>query len=158
MESEKNYWSGGVGYPKNGVSKKRWNEIGKMQVVHTIGFIGWRYSRGIGGNLQWRVGKLLLLSRYDRATICATCAQSETKHFHQRGIRFKHKGLLRQRRLRRTTRQLVNETLARPDYKTTRQLVVRQPLVVSWSCSLVVLQSAKRQRSIKELFHSQING
>lgn len=74
MESEKNYWTSGGRHPKNGVSKKRWNEIGKMQVVHTIGIIGWRYSRGIGGNLQWRVGKLLLLSRYDRGAICATCA------------------------------------------------------------------------------------
>ena len=74
MESEKNYWTGGVGHPKNGVSKKRWNEIGKMQVVHTIGFIGWRYSRGIGGNLQWRVGKLLLLPWHGGNRVRATCA------------------------------------------------------------------------------------
>ena len=74
MESEKNYWTGGVGHPKNRVSKKRWHEIGKMQVVYTIAHIGWRYSRGIGGNMQWRVGKLLLLSRYDRGAVRATCA------------------------------------------------------------------------------------
>ena len=34
-----------------------------------------------------------------------------------------------------------NETLATPDNESTRQLVLRQPLVVLWSCRLVVCEA-----------------